>query len=355
MAPLGDASVGGVARHLTTLARGLALRGHAITVLAPRGSSWPEATSAPGLELVEAGGTPQPSAARSGGALADGSYPIPPDALVAALWRAAFARQDLFDVIVNFGHDWLPFYVGAMLRTPVAHIVNLCAGNAATDAEIRRVAATTPGRVAMLSQSQAASFELDSAPLMPPAVDGDLFRPGPGGPDLVFAGRITPEKGLTSAAAIAERAGRRLIVAGGVEDDAHARAVRERFGEVVLFAGFLDAPALAALLGRAAALVHVPDAPEAFGIVTLEALACATPVLAWNGDATAELIAHGTTGFLADKGDLDALAACVQDLDRLDRAACRNSALAFAPDRSAMRAETWLRRIAAGKGEMDHE
>ncbi|CAN5224957.1 glycosyltransferase family 4 protein [soil metagenome] len=159
-----------------------------------------------------------------------------------------------------------------------------------------------------------------------------------GSEDLLFFGRIHPDKGAAEAIAAAHKSGRRLIMAGIVQDQGYyerevAPAV---YGRTVLYDGPLGGAARVAALGSARALLHLINFDEPFGLSVIEALACGTPVIATRRGSMPELIDHGVTGFLVDTPDeaLDAIAR----IDTIDRRACRRAAEArFSVDRMADR------------------
>jgi glycosyltransferase involved in cell wall biosynthesis len=70
-------------------------------------------------------------------------------------------------------------------------------------------------------------------------------------------------------------------------------------------------------LGNAIALLFPINWPEPFGLVMIEAMACGTPVIAWNYGAVPEVIDEGVTGFIVNSEE-EALAAIARapDLDR---------------------------------------
>ena len=159
-----------------------------------------------------------------------------------------------------------------------------------------------------------------------------------GGESLLFFGRIHPDKGAAEAIAAARASGRRLVMAGIVQDAGyHERAVAPAIdGDRVTFVGAVGGVERARTLGGAAALLHLINFDEPFGLSVIEALACGTPVIARNRGSMPELIDDGVTGFLVD--DVAGAAAAIGRLGEIDRAACRAAAAArFSVDRMADR------------------
>ena len=70
-------------------------------------------------------------------------------------------------------------------------------------------------------------------------------------------------------------------------------------------------------LGGASALLFPIDWPEPFGLVMIEAMACGTPVVAFNNGAAPEIVDHGVTGFVVD--DVESAVDAVRAAARLDR------------------------------------
>ncbi|HZU05758.1 MAG TPA: glycosyltransferase family 4 protein [Chloroflexota bacterium] len=162
------------------------------------------------------------------------------------------------------------------------------------------------------------------------------FQPAPG-KYLVFLGRISPEKGLDLAVAVALRAGVPLKIAARMplapvlsrdaeRDWAYYREVVEPLlsHPLVEYVGEVSDEEKAQLLGGALALLFPIDWPEPFGLVMVEALACGTPVIARPVGSVPEVIEHGVTGFLASS--VEELAAAVARVPELDRYACRRAA-----------------------------
>jgi glycosyltransferase involved in cell wall biosynthesis len=159
-----------------------------------------------------------------------------------------------------------------------------------------------------------------------------------GGEDLLFFGRIHPDKGAAEAIAAARASGHRLNLYGIVQDQGYFdRAVAPAIdGASVAYHGAAGGAARVRALGEARALLHLINFDEPFGLSVIEAMACGTPVIATNRGSMPELVEHGVNGFLVDdaRGAVDAIARAGD----LDRAAVRRSVVErFGIDRMADR------------------
>ena len=79
----------------------------------------------------------------------------------------------------------------------------------------------------------------------------------------------------------------------------------------------------ATALGQARALLHLIDFDEPFGLSVVEAMACGTPVIAYNRGSMPELIEDGVSGFLVDS--FDEAVDAIERLDKIDRSSCRQA------------------------------
>lgn len=157
-----------------------------------------------------------------------------------------------------------------------------------------------------------------------------------GSDDLLFFGRMHPDKGAAEAISAAHGAARKLTMYGIIQDQGYFdRDVAPHIdGERVIYPGVVGGAERPRALGSAAALLHLIAFDEPFGLSVIEALACGTPVIAVNRGSMPELIDDGVTGFLVE--DVAGAVEAIGRLGEIDRTACRRAAVArFSVDRMA--------------------
>ncbi|MEQ8849738.1 glycosyltransferase family 4 protein [Botrimarina sp.] len=150
------------------------------------------------------------------------------------------------------------------------------------------------------------------------------FRAEPG-EYFAFLGRFTPEKGPEEAIRIAQRTGVPIRMAAKV-DSVDTQYFADRIqplleDPLVEYIGEVGDKEKSDFLGGAKALLMPINWPEPFGLVMVEAMACGTPVIAFNRGSVPEVIRDGVTGFIVDS--VDAAVDAVGRLDSIDRAECR--------------------------------
>ena len=280
------------------------------------------------------------------GATLDGVCPRPyeEDATIdAAVWSAlhcahAFERAAEFDVLHNH-FDWRPLTYAGLTETPVVTTVHGFSGPAILPV-YRRYAKRThfvsisdADRHPDLAYAATVYHGIDLPAFTFRAVPEDY---------LLFFGRIHPDKGAAEAVEVAQRTGRRLILAGIVQDEAYWRERVEPHvdGEQIRYVGSVGAQERDRLLGGAAALLHLIGFDEPFGLSVVEAFACGTPVVAVRRGSMPEIVRDGVDGALVPRGAPEAIVGAtverLAEVEALDRTAIRAGAEArFSQERMA--------------------
>ncbi|GAC1378174.1 MAG: glycosyltransferase family 4 protein [Ktedonobacteraceae bacterium] len=323
--------LGGAQALLADLAQGLLQRGHTVTLFA-RDTSF-----VPGIP-IEA--MPVPESVRPA-TFAEPGQARPVDTgffaqanLFLELFLRLQQRSAEFDLLHVHAFDWPAFACSTLIRNlPVIHTLHLPAVSPEINAALRILHRQGhPFTLVTVSHACARTYA-DYTPIDAVIYNGlNLhsipFRPGlPREAPLLFAGRIAPEKGVEAAIEIAERAGYRLLIAGGIYDrQYYEQRIEPKLrdaGERVTYLGQLERLALWKIMGQSLGLLFPIEWDEPFGLTAVEAMATGTPVIAFRRGAAEEVIRHGETGFLVEPGECAHAAALVDDLFDIPRAHCR--------------------------------
>jgi len=183
--------------------------------------------------------------------------------------------------------------------------------------------------VPLISISDAQRLPLPEANFIETVYHGlpeDLLTPRRIAPRyLAFLGRICPEKRPDIAIRIARRVGVPLKMAAKIDrvDEDYFRDTIQPMidGTSVELIGEINDAEKPDFLSGAVGLLLPIDWPEPFGLVMIEAMACGTPVIAFNRGSVPEIIEHGVTGFIVENEE-QAIAA-VSKLERLSRSTIR--------------------------------
>ena len=148
------------------------------------------------------------------------------------------------------------------------------------------------------------------------------FQESPG-EELIFLGRIHPDKGVHLAIAVARLSGLPLRIAGIIQAREYFQKQVEPYldDRDIRYIGPVDVAGKNELFSRARALLHLNTIPERFGLVLAEANAAGVPVIAMDLGSCREVIEEGKTGFLVN-GVNEAVEA-LKRVHTIDRAACR--------------------------------
>jgi glycosyltransferase involved in cell wall biosynthesis len=259
-----------------------------------------------------------------------------------------FEHADDFEIIHN-GFDFLPLSYSRLVSTPVVTTIHGFSSERIVAAYERYndygayVAISDANRHPKLSYAATIHHGID--------VDAFALSETPGD-YLLFFGRIHPDKGTATAIEVARRVGRRLVIAGIIQDERYFRQeiAPHIDGDRVIFVGPVEADGRSEMLGGAYALLHLIDFEEPFGYSVVESMACGTPVIAFARGSMNELIEQGMSGFVVNT--LDEAVLAVDAVTSLDRHVVRALAIhRFDVDIMVQQYEALYATIATGIGQ----
>ncbi len=232
-----------------------------------------------------------------------------------------FEHAREFDLIHNH-FDFLPLTYTELVRTPVLTTIH-----GFSSPNILPVYEKYNGKTHYVSISDADRSErLIYLRTIHHGIELEQFDFNPSPDDyLLFFGRIHPDKGTREAIEVARRSGRKLIIAGIIQDQAYfdTQVKPHIDDDQVKYIGFVGPAERNRMLRQAYALLHPIYFEEPFGLAVVESMACGTPVIAFNRGSMPELITSGTNGFLVR--DVDGAVEAVSQIGSLKRALCRGT------------------------------
>jgi len=230
-----------------------------------------------------------------------------------------FERGEQFDLIHNH-FDYLPLTYTCMTKTPVVTTIH-----GFSSPKILPVYKKYNKKTFYVAISDAYKCpQLDYIATIHHGIDLNRFTFRPDhGKYLIFFGRIHPDKGTKECIEVARQTGMKLIIAGIIQDqdyfDSHIKPNLD--DDRIIYIGSVGPKKRNELLGGAFTLLHPINFDEPFGLSVVEAMACGTPVIAFNRGSMPEIIANGITGFLVN--NLDEMVKAVIKVKQLDRYHCR--------------------------------
>lgn len=340
--PIASPFAGGLEMHTALMTEELTALGHQVTLFAKEGSQTPGSLTAVLETDFRFTNYPEGPGRAAQSARLD-------DAQRAALHRI---RGGKFDVVINNSLSPLPHIeppavpMLTILHTPPLPRVTAVLGSPAWQASPRRQFVSVSAANARQWRDHLQGIRvIHNGIRLGDWRAGASHRTRTG--TAVWAGRITPEKGLHVAIEAAGRAGMRIRFAGPISDEEYfARQIAPLLSRTVQHVGHLNHRQLAGFLGSGEVFIASPLWAEPFGLTTVEAMACGTPVAALPGGAMSEII--------DDDGGVVSVGFSSADLSRAitlargkDRTRVRSSADRFGADLMITRYERQLRELAA--------
>lgn len=317
----------GIKAVVRDLCLGLTKRGHAVTLFAPDHSTFP------GIDIEHAG----PSLRDQNISLfADSSVPAQREYAQRLIRRLApFAV-----VHSHIEHVLLPFIT--QIVPPVVNTVHGAAFEKREEAVFRQY----PDKIyiALSESARRALPYINFVHVVYNGIDVSLYPlvVMPQQPEYIgWMGRITPDKGTLEAIAAAELSNNTIVLVGLTQQNeaGYLKKVQAKSdgASVRLLSGLLGYEKHA-FLGNARVFLFPIKWEEPFGLVMIEAMACGTPVIAYNRGSVPEIVKDGVTGFIVDPDDedrpgkgswvvkergIEGLVEAIKRIGEIDRIACR--------------------------------
>lgn len=231
-----------------------------------------------------------------------------------------FEQSKEFDIIHN-QFDFLPLSYSKLIDTPVITTIH-----GFSSEQIIPVYKKYNMNTHYVSISDAdRSSELDYLVTVYHGIDLEQFNfnPNPEGDYILYFGRVHHDKGTKEAVEIAKALEMRLVIAGIIQDQSYFDEFVKPFlkdGEVE-YVGSVGKDKRDLLLRNAKLLIHPINFNEPFGLSIVEAMACGTPVVAFNKGSMPELITNGVNGFLVE--DSEEAIERIKEIDKINRIDCR--------------------------------
>jgi glycosyltransferase involved in cell wall biosynthesis len=300
---------GGIEEMVAGLANGLTSGGHHVTLLAA------------GEDRTDAEMIP--------------TFDEPPDGLgtgeqlTTELVHASRVARELAELDVDIVHDHT--VAGPALATDRAVPTIVTVHGPIDDAQAALYAASDAFLVAISEAQRASRPTLRWVGTVHNGIDVDSYPFDTQKEDrFLFLGRMSPDKGVEDAIAIAEATRTPLVIAAKCDDPDEQRffaeRVEPRLNEQITYVGAVHGDSKLSLLASSKALLFPIQWEEPFGMVMAEALAAGTPVIARGRGSVPEIVRDGRTGFVADH--IDELIDAAKRVDTIDPHACRADALA---------------------------
>ncbi|MDP3057540.1 MAG: glycosyltransferase family 4 protein [bacterium] len=251
----------------------------------------------------------------------------------------AFDKADQFDVIhmhLNTRQDYVALAFASWIKTPVVvtiHFVMPGENDPAKQDRLLLLKKYKKNNFVTISNAQRTLSFLNYAGTVYNGLDFSEFKFNPKPENyLAWLGRFCHDKGTYEAIQVAKKTGMKLIMGGKIDwaNEEYKKYYEEKVkphidGKQIVYLGELGDKEKIELLRNAKALLNPINWNEPFGLVTIEAMACGTPVIAFDNGPVREQIIEGKTGFIVK--NIDEMAEAVGKIGKIDRAFCQKHAV----------------------------
>jgi glycosyltransferase involved in cell wall biosynthesis len=251
----------------------------------------------------------------------------------------ALDRQEEFDVIhmhFNTRQDYVALALAEYVKKPMIftiHFVLPEKGDKSKEDRLLLLSKYRDRNFVSISKAQKTLKYLNFAGTAYNGVDFSEFKFFPEHKGyLAWLGRVCNDKGTWEAIQVAKKTGHKIILGGKIDlfneeykDYYEKRIKPEIDGRNVIYIGELNTKQKVNLMGNAKAVLVPINWNEPFGLVTVESMACGTPVIAFDMGPIREQIINNKTGMVVKS--LKEMISAVSKIDKIDRRKCRDHAL----------------------------
>jgi glycosyltransferase involved in cell wall biosynthesis len=227
-------------------------------------------------------------------------------------------RADEFDLIHN-SYDFIPLTYSRLIKTPMLTTIH----GFSSDKILQIYRKYKDTYYVSISDSDRDS----QLPYLATVYNGidlsNLTYSDKRGENLVFLGRIHPDKGTHLAIETAKKANMNLLIAGIIQDEEYYNTlVRPHINDRdIKYVGPVTPAQRDELFKQAYAVLHLNQLPERFGLVMAEAMGAGVPVIAYDRGSPREVIADGKTGFVVR--DVEQAVEAVSKIEQIKPSDCR--------------------------------
>lgn len=338
-------------RVIVDLSEGLMAKGHKVTIFAT------EDSKLPGANII--------------GIAPTGLNFLPPaensfyqhTAYLTMMISKTIENQRKFDIIHNHMYpEYMALLAESSFKTPLITTVH----SQMVEETVQTLKCFPKANLVAISYSAKKAAGIEKMHVIHNAIDTDLFKPDQNIKKdyFLFIGRMSKAKdkngkyldpkGVQNVISIAEKLDLKLKIVGNVEErDFFEILVRPHLSDKIEFIGkvspeqTLTRQQIVKLYQGAIAFLNPINWEEPFGLVMVEALACGTPVIAFNRGAVSEIVVNQKVGFVVDpKKGIDGLMEAVKNIDSINREVCREYAVSnFSRERMVDNYEKVYRQV----------
>jgi len=227
-------------------------------------------------------------------------------------------QADEFDIIHN-NYDFLPLTYSRLIKIPM--VTTIHGFSSPKILPVYRKYNNTTHYVSISDADR--SPELDYIRTIYHGIDIDNFTLNEDRGDyLLYFGRIHHDKGTREAIQVAKKAKMRLVIAGIIQDKLYFNEyVKPYLNDDITYIGSVGPQERDSVLSNAYALLHPINFNEPFGLSVVEAMACGTPVLAFDKGSMPEIIQNGKNGFIVS--NIEEMVQKLIDVANISRKSCR--------------------------------